>query len=966
MAATDAPMPAPPLTGRDDELARAVDALGTAPQGAVLLVHGPAGIGKTRLVTEALAATDTGAAILASRSHPLDTPLAFAALADALSHYLDELAEVDRAELLADLGALAPLLDGYGLLRAEAEAVAVEPALRQTRRLHALQRLMARIAAPDGAVLVIDDAHWADSSTLDAIAHLARSLSRLRLGLVLTFRGAEVGPKLTHTLAHLRRTDLATEIPLRPLSDADTSALATTVLGGRVDRALTQLLERRTTGVPLFVTALLGRLRQVGAVEQRDGRWAVREGGAREVPEVARDLLLSRAAGLTDLDRQVLDVLAVAGHATLPSRVARVLEISEDAVEVAVDRLVGVGLAAVDVERTLARARVDHPLVGEAAYAVVPPLARRRLHSRLAADLAADDPVDIGRLARHCAHAGDAIAADMARDVLADAGRRALSAGLIDEAIEHLQAAIDRTPDGTPDCAALLELLGHAWMLRTEPETAAVVLAEAERAYLAAGDDVGAAVVHGTMATSAYFEGDHTTARQLLAEALGSARDATADSRLADLYGRQAHLALSIQATDELAAAATAADALADRDGDRRSRDVATLASAWRAQVEGDFAAARDHARRVLERDSAFEPLTVVPRAHAVLTQVAAGWGDRATLQRHSDAIEQAINSWAPAPLRWRPCLATTHLEILAGNVNAARAAQQRAVAVTTASPAVDGMPMFEGWIAWGFEDIAALDRLLADGFERSATRWDDAAHDLVVARAVLSGRPDDARDALARPASGHGFSPPFNHYVRGLAWAALGERDAATAAARRLSAMGPEGTAVAVFATLVETALQRAHAPSEALATAERAVEDATALGLSSLTAWAARHAAEAARDADDEASVRRFAEQGRQMAARGGLRRTTDATRRLLREVGVRAQADASRGTGILTARQREIAELVAAGLSNAEIAERLFVSVRTVTTHLDHIYTRLGLSSRAALATWLAEARLADGGR
>jgi DNA-binding CsgD family transcriptional regulator len=66
-------------------------------------------------------------------------------------------------------------------------------------------------------------------------------------------------------------------------------------------------------------------------------------------------------------------------------------------------------------------------------------------------------------------------------------------------------------------------------------------------------------------------------------------------------------------------------------------------------------------------------------------------------------------------------------------------------------------------------------------------------------------------------------------------------------------------------------------------------------------------------------------------------------------------------SRRTAELTPRQLEIAELVAAGMSNAEIAERLFLSVRTVTSHLDHIYTRLGIGSRAALAAYAVESRV-----
>jgi len=157
---------------------------------------------------------------------------------------------------------------------------------------------------------------------------------------------------------------------------------------------------------------------------------------------------------------------------------------------------------------------------------------------------------------------------------------------------------------------------------------------------------------------------------------------------------------------------------------------------------------------------------------------------------------------------------------------------------------------------------------------------------------------------------------------------------------------------------------------PSAALVCLRRAADRLDGLGLPFQAARARLDWAEvaAAGRADDDhvPADRADAAQAahRSLAAfdRLGARPLADRARRLLRALGERPAAPPRTATGELSERELQVVRLVAAGLSNAEIAGRLFISPRTVTTHLQHVYARLGLPSRTALTRWVLERGLA----
>ncbi|HZD04603.1 MAG TPA: LuxR C-terminal-related transcriptional regulator, partial [Longimicrobiales bacterium] len=207
-------------------------------------------------------------------------------------------------------------------------------------------------------------------------------------------------------------------------------------------------------------------------------------------------------------------------------------------------------------------------------------------------------------------------------------------------------------------------------------------------------------------------------------------------------------------------------------------------------------------------------------------------------------------------------------------------------------------------------------------------------------------------------PWAAAGF-PPWRHVVRAEALARLGRSEQALAAADELAGLGGEGSYPWAMALRIEGLAHDALDEfEEAIASLSRSHVAFSRLGMPFEAARAGIEGAEVALRvgrADGLADpVRKWLD----VAVVLGAQRYAARARRLLHALGRPAPATATDGD--LTSRQREVAELVAEGLTNAEIARALFISVRTVESHLDHIYTRLGINSRAALASYVTARR------
>jgi ATP/maltotriose-dependent transcriptional regulator MalT len=235
---------------------------------------------------------------------------------------------------------------------------------------------------------------------------------------------------------------------------------------------------------------------------------------------------------------------------------------------------------------------------------------------------------------------------------------------------------------------------------------------------------------------------------------------------------------------------------------------------------------------------------------------------------------------------------------------------------------------------------------------------------------ALAAGDPRRARERAAAAVATPTVLPCLGLAVLGEAQVAAGDPAGALETARRLGGLGPGAPWPAGCASWVEGLARAARGErAAALACLQRAADRLDGLELPFQAARARLGWAEAASATDGgdhnpagTADAIEAASRSLVTFDRLGARPFADRARRLLRALGERPPAAPRATTGELSERELQVVRLVAAGLSNAEIAGRLFISPRTVTTHLQHVYARLGLPSRTALTRWVLERGLA----
>jgi adenylate cyclase len=447
--------------GRDREvaaIARVLDRVRGEGRGAVVVIEGDAGMGKSRLLASIEdPARDAGFAWTWTDnvSYGTNEPYRWARLfaqAIADEHGVDSGALVRRFLFTDDLppdvrrrygGAIAAIARDAAFTGWEAEAVDMlsDPAEIGATLTEVAARYLDRLLGTTGPrVIVIDDLHWLDPSSVGMVELVAERCASYP---VLILAASRPGPLPSWAMG-----DAVTRIRLAGLAQPETAWLATLIARAALDADGARSIHERTGGNPLFVSETVRAYLEDGTLAWRDGRVALTGRGDQRLPVTLRAVLGARIDGLPADEREILGVASVIGITFQPSDIEDLLERRLE--PTAIEHLAEAALIAPSDD---GQWRFGHALIHDAAYAGMLASRRRILHGRLADRLERPDSgAAPGQIAAQRVAAGDATRAIPA---LREAAEWAVALGAVAEAAAFWRQAADLAESDDPAAAAV-------------------------------------------------------------------------------------------------------------------------------------------------------------------------------------------------------------------------------------------------------------------------------------------------------------------------------------------------------------------------------------------------------------------------------------------------------------------------------------------------------------------------------
>lgn len=947
------------LFEREAELGR-IDALlagARAGNGGVLVVTGPAGIGKSSLLGEARErARLAGMRVLSGRGGELEGDFSFGVARQLFERLLAAAAGAEREALLTGAArrALTAMEDVAG--PPPTAATAGDPPFAV---VHGLYWLAVNASAAGPVLVAIDDLHWADQASLRFVLYLADRLAGLPVALALTWRTGEIAATgAADCLARLEQIAANGVVSPGALSQAAVRALLSGAFGITPAEEFVAACHAVSGGNPFLVRELIEELRADGV--EPDEAAAGRVAGLGPRP-VARAVAL-RVARLGPAAGELAQAAAILGDGAALRHAAALAGAGLADAAAAADGLAGIGVFAPGTPL-----RFVHSIVRTAVHDDIPEAVRGLRHAEAARLLAAEG-ADADAVCAHllaCEPAG----LEEVVEQLRAAAVRAAGRGAPESAVAYLRRALAETADVSMR-AVLLHELGRAEKVLFDPAAAGHV-----RESLELADDPALRVAVAPdlvelLALAGQWDAGVAVVQAAMEELAGYAEelDDSSSAAVARLRTRWAQLAsydpyLVGEFDHRLSWLLHAA--LEQTAGPRTLAAVLAGILCWRGEPAATVLELLDRAldgnRLLAEVDS--DPSIVL---QAVFAAVLLEEPERA--EALSSELFALSRSRGSVPALLIAAYARAAIRTRRGELVGAETDLRTVIEIAIEHGAEFAIPMALCWGADalierpGLADIAAL----ATGIElepalaRTAT---GAMLQEVRGRlALASGDYPAARGELQAAAETytalHQLSPG-TCWRSALALALAGQdsgkalrlADNELEAARRTGSPRPAGIALRTRGML--------QGGQRGLADLREAADVLRESGARLEHARALVEFGAALRRANQRAAAREPLRAGLDLAYRCGAGRLAHRAATELRATGARPRRAVLTGLEALTPSERRVAELAAGGMSNPEIAQALFVTLNTVEGHLRHVYQKLAISSRGQLPTALRSA-------
>jgi DNA-binding CsgD family transcriptional regulator len=931
-----------PLLERESQLRRLDEALDAARagRGSVAVVEGVAGVGKSTLLAYASdRAGADGFLVLRAKGDELESLFPFGVAIQLLAEPAQQLSEEDPGVVAGTAQLALPLLRG------ESPASPAGDPRPEFTLLHGLHWIVAGLAERSPLLIAVDDAHWADPLTLRFLLYLARRGEALPVAIALTTRSGETpDPEAGEHLARLRAQPLAFGMTLRPLEEKSVQELIALELSD-ADAALGSAFYEATGGNPFLLRELLAAA--------RDERPLAASEVGKLSPAAIRSSILVRLAGLGAEASRLARAVAIIGPAASLQLAGQLAELDGEAAAATADALVAAHILAAGQALAFV-----HPIVREAVYADFPLAQRRRAHlsaARLLHDAGGPSEEIVSHLL-----IGEPSREEWATAVLRKAAGLALGRGASGVAVRLLRRALEDI-DASDEPALLLEL-GLAELAAADP--AAVERLEAAGA--ATAEPLQRAAAAGALGQALFVAGDSRGAFESVLEALAEVPPGQGGAPEAELLfhglvsGRlvpalvddvRAQLARERKGPDGeptlaevMRRSLVAFDAVMQGDRDTAAREIEWV----QAQVSADEADAWPspartgpalcllllgrcrEAQALLDRelDRATRRGSMLELAVCLEVRIGVSWsrGDvNGSLADAETLLGLNEEGWETATVATRVLAADMLLE-----------RDDRAAAESMLAPAEEVEQRLPGTLGW---------------------LW------LPYGRTRLAGRAGDWKTALEQAlAAGERLleiqapSPDYLPWrsLAARAAARLGDRERAVSlAGEELDLARSAGSRRATGIALAALGAIRGGSGLELLA---EAVDELDRTEAELEPARVGVELGAALRRARRLQDARRPLEEALDSARRLGSTYLAGQALGELRAAGGRPRRLALSGVESLTPSQSRVAAMAAQGMSNREIAQALFVTRRTVETHLTHAYAKLDIDSRDELSAVL----------
>ena len=989
-----------PLVGRDSELATIRTGLVAAARGvcSCRVVAGSHGVGKTRLLQATSAqANAMGFVTLRAVAYQNDANVPYAVMSEALAPLIRDMTPEALRTLTrgadAELSPIIPLFQSGGERVTTGEGSDVTSRLRW----HAAQ-FLTRLSERAPLLLSIDNAHWADPSSVDLVHFLLRHAPAARLMIAAAFNPmeAEAASPVRAFSKAVASAETTEHLTLEPLTEADVASMVAARF--EVDetriRDFAAFLHTRTLGNPFFVDEILKTLIQRGRLHRVNQQWVGWELDDIDIPPTIREVLLERLSALSPSARAVADLASVIGLRVSHGLLGELTSADPAGLLAAAEELRRAAIVTESDDGADIVYEFTHPLLQRTLYDEVGAARRRETHAAVAQRMEERYGTEAERhatdLAFHYARAGTPALAAKSIRYLIQAGRDALGVHADRESARYLQHAldlVDRAPSRVvepADLARLVNDLARARQRLGEYDLSRTLWFRARDLAEATGDRAALARIERRIGMLTFWSGHPQIALDHYAAGLAHARA----MQLRDVEVRiLVTKGLGLMAggrPDDAKRELTSALGVAEGLGDVALRAWVRHALVVVYSYAGPADETRKMAEHLLTDARTAGELDLVWAAHHAAALLACFTADATSVAHHVNEADRIARQLHSPVLSAQIAEVAIEYASASGDWAEGLALAQRAIPLARAISPRSLLPRLMVWMG-----TILVNR---DEIERAKTCFDEAwelsrAGDADSAGADLNAVIVAHIGQVAHHLTIRDWQTAIEFAQRGLD---VADRHGMTAwALHRLLPMLAEAALWLGDFDLAERSAARLRVESERF---DHRLGKAWAFTIDHLVSrWRDNHsgviepllsAAEelervpfvfpAARlrrhigrlltiDGDRDGAAREF-RRAHDVFLRLGAALELRLTREAMRELGVRPPQQTVVQGGVLTQREREIAELVAQHKTNKEIARLLAISARTVSTHLSNVFEKMGVDSRSALGEAVRSERVA----